>query len=144
MNGLHHATFINSHNSLRMGVATSGLAAKGGDTSPAMDPECSICLSDNYSPFSKIELDCGHSYHRDCILRWARQSSRCPMCRAPLDDCLLEILVIRDNMRLMFDRVEASHRIRARRLRQYKIEVGDASLRSPPTAPIQGDPFGGT
>jgi hypothetical protein len=41
---------------------------------------CSICLDEG----QKIQLDCGHLYHKECINRWLLESSSCPECRANL------------------------------------------------------------
>jgi hypothetical protein len=41
---------------------------------------CSICLDEG----QKIQLHCGHVYHKECINRWLLESSTCPECRANL------------------------------------------------------------
>ena len=41
--------------------------------------ECPIC-TENIG-FCKRELECGHSYHRECIGRWNSVNFNCPMCR---------------------------------------------------------------
>ena len=44
-------------------------------------PDCAICLMPiNYGKpeWQKLSLDCGHCYHRRCILNWGKQ---CPTCR---------------------------------------------------------------
>ena len=43
---------------------------------------CNICLQENpEEPMTTLE--CGHSFHTSCILKWFRgPSSTCPMCRA--------------------------------------------------------------
>ena len=41
---------------------------------------CSIC----YSPISeesKISLDCKHTFHGQCIVKWFKHKTNCPICR---------------------------------------------------------------
>ena len=40
--------------------------------------ECSICLEEceNY-----IKLNCNHIYHYECISKWIKSSTTCPLCR---------------------------------------------------------------
>ena len=55
---------------------------------------CAICFLDitekEYYSNDSIELDCYHSYHKDCISQWVlNQSSKnnipnCPICRSPV------------------------------------------------------------
>ena len=45
---------------------------------------CIICLQ---SKFTKIELRCGHCFHRKCIDEWARWKPTCPVCHGSLDIC---------------------------------------------------------
>ena len=73
--------------------------------------ECVICLDTGHL----IELDCGHRFHRRCILAWARVNPECPMCRSPLDGCLLEILVMEEYIRDMKTVVRRGRRERERR-----------------------------
>jgi len=42
---------------------------------------CSICLSDFKVNESIYKTDCGHYYHKDCILKHFSNSYNCPMCR---------------------------------------------------------------
>ena len=46
------------------------------------DPECVICLSSVAWADRVANPACGHVFHRDCIVRWLRQGSTCPVCRA--------------------------------------------------------------
>lgn len=41
---------------------------------------CSICLEDIDD--NKIELKCGHIYHKQCINSWLKVCYNCPYCRA--------------------------------------------------------------
>ncbi|KAI4305714.1 hypothetical protein L6164_029065 [Bauhinia variegata] len=43
---------------------------------------CSICLDKLCDPTSEVVgTPCSHVFHRDCILRWLKNHSSCPMCR---------------------------------------------------------------
>ena len=48
---------------------------------------CSICLSDLTD--NKTTLECGHTFHADCISSWFRsQHVSCPECRGVPNKCL--------------------------------------------------------
>ncbi len=59
--------------------------------------ECIICMSDEPKSYQKLE--CKHSFHKQCILKWSRRSNTCPVCRRILpsafghrdDDAMREI-----------------------------------------------------
>eukprot|EP01083_Nonionella_stella_P119569 357528_1 len=65
--------------------------------------ECSICLeslSTIAKPSKTIALECGHSFHAQCIRQWCKvqrgQFKRCPLCRShiyKLDDESNDILI---------------------------------------------------
>ena len=43
--------------------------------------ECSICL-EKYKVNDKIlNLNCRHSFHKDCINIWLKDNNTCPQCR---------------------------------------------------------------
>lgn len=45
-----------------------------------MNMECSICMEvihDN----NLTKTECGHTFHFQCLLRWSRQHTNCPLCR---------------------------------------------------------------
>jgi hypothetical protein len=48
---------------------------------------CTICQNGDNSPtevaWRRIK-SCGHTFHRDCIDRWFREHSRCPICRVDI------------------------------------------------------------
>lgn len=46
--------------------------------------ECAICMEDvsSMNTHSSKRLECGHSFHIDCILGWFKESSVCPVCRS--------------------------------------------------------------
>ncbi|XP_055387731.1 uncharacterized protein LOC129616226 [Condylostylus longicornis] len=41
---------------------------------------CSICMSD-IREREKTYLNCGHSFHSECIQKWLKVKSFCPNCR---------------------------------------------------------------
>jgi hypothetical protein len=48
-------------------------------------PNCAIC-TDDFTPKEQTrKLPCEHFYHDGCIRPWLKQSSTCPVCRAPLN-----------------------------------------------------------
>jgi hypothetical protein len=42
--------------------------------------QCPVCLDDLDG--SVMTLDCGHSFHRNCVALWFRRSPTCPVCRS--------------------------------------------------------------
>lgn len=47
------------------------------------EPECVICLDSLLDMTRQCTLlECGHTYHRDCIKRWTMEKG-CPICRCP-------------------------------------------------------------
>ena len=72
-----------------------------------MEPQCcSICLDElGAAPHT---LACGHAFHTDCILAWARSDSvhhaRCPVCREPralVADTLVASAMAAGDLRLL-------------------------------------------
>lgn len=49
------------------------------ETEPSEDSQCSICL-ENFTG-TAVKLGCDHLFHRDCIQRWLREHTTCPVCR---------------------------------------------------------------
>lgn len=46
------------------------------------EPECSICMDSGDDAAKFVEFPtCKHLYHEDCIVRWLKKKSTCPMCR---------------------------------------------------------------
>jgi len=70
--------------------------------------KCIVCFED--MNLSSVILDCGHVFHRRCILKWARISPTCPICRESLQSCLLEIIVVEDARRRLHRRLESNAR----------------------------------
>ena len=47
--------------------------------------ECSICLTENITPFNKCITQCNHNYCKDCLDSWFNKGKdTCPMCRQPI------------------------------------------------------------
>jgi len=55
---------------------------KNKDLSGLSDSTCSICL-DNYKCRQHfLNLNCNHSFHKKCIIKWFKKYNRtCPVCR---------------------------------------------------------------
>lgn len=47
--------------------------------------ECCICLS-NFEDGHKVKVlpKCSHRFHSECVDKWLRNCSNCPLCRTPL------------------------------------------------------------
>lgn len=46
---------------------------------------CCICCDDIVCEKGRFVLDCGHTFHGNCILRSFKHDNRCPMCRSKVD-----------------------------------------------------------
>jgi hypothetical protein len=55
-----------------------------------MQPECGICLLPMEFQETHKKLDCQHSFHTDCIMRWFQYKVNCPLCRKKGQDHLEE------------------------------------------------------
>lgn len=44
---------------------------------------CSICL-ENMCGVGTILLECGHVFHKACMIEWGQRNETCPLCRSPL------------------------------------------------------------
>ncbi|XP_068667750.1 RING-H2 finger protein ATL66-like [Aristolochia californica] len=87
--GHHHATNIPPLHQ-RTGLdpaAISSIPVLLHVTSPADDVQCSICLS-NFVEGEKVKVLplCHHTFHPECVDKWLRTHSSCPLCRAALGD----------------------------------------------------------
>ena len=51
----------------------------GCDTSD--EDECPICMDSYCKENTAKKLECGHTFHKDCIVEWFRGDYRCPVCR---------------------------------------------------------------
>ncbi|TKR63217.1 hypothetical protein L596_027073 [Steinernema carpocapsae] len=49
------------------------------------DKQCTTCM-DNLKEGDEVgRLDCGHMFHRDCIVPWLQTRNTCPVCRAAIN-----------------------------------------------------------
>lgn len=46
--------------------------------------DCSICMTHIEEADETMTPPCGHTFHRNCLLRWMEEDRICPVCRAPL------------------------------------------------------------
>ena len=48
---------------------------------------CRICLDDLCSTENnKMDLECGHSFHQNCLDEWRKENNTCPICRAEVPE----------------------------------------------------------
>lgn len=47
-------------------------------------PKCTICFEPilDLNSVNCVELQCRHSFHRPCILKWCVEKQECPLCRS--------------------------------------------------------------
>jgi hypothetical protein len=48
------------------------------------DQTCSICYDEDSLDKNIITTKCGHTFHRDCLLKWYKRQNTCPYCRGEL------------------------------------------------------------
>ena len=58
----------------------SGTSAASVDGAAFVAQTCSICLDGDHDS-TWHTLHCNHTFHTNCIVRWLRTSSACPICR---------------------------------------------------------------
>ena len=46
---------------------------------------CSVCYDNNDN--ESVQLDCNHSFHKQCMLKWCEKSQTCPICRSDIIVC---------------------------------------------------------
>ena len=44
------------------------------------EPECSICMNDLNKGDAMGQLECGHAFHKQCVVAWLEGNSSCPRC----------------------------------------------------------------
>ena len=47
-------------------------------------PTCAICIEDLVIGEEAALLECGHMFHKDCVLPWIAKNHNCPVCRFEL------------------------------------------------------------
>jgi hypothetical protein len=63
------------------------------DLSKTANDDCSICLATLGLGSSHLTLSCGHIFHLQCLISNVKaQNKECPLCRATIDNSLLNIL----------------------------------------------------
>lgn len=63
-----------------------------GNSSTGIDQkECSICLA-MFEDGERVKVlpECLHAYHSDCVDKWLKNKSSCPLCRSSLDSTATE------------------------------------------------------
>ncbi|CAN7038957.1 unnamed protein product [Brassica rapa subsp. trilocularis] len=45
------------------------------------ETDCPVCLTKLSSAESRMELQCSHVFHRDCVIKWLKKNPSCPICR---------------------------------------------------------------
>ncbi|EOA18814.1 hypothetical protein CARUB_v10007427mg [Capsella rubella] len=50
-----------------------------------MKEVCMVCREELSPSASLRKIQCGHVYHRDCILRWLWWSAVCPYCKTDVE-----------------------------------------------------------
>lgn len=82
-------------------VAKSSLSKRELESLPtkSYDPElsagktqCQICFSDYKKGEELRMLPCLHDYHLQCIDRWFKESSTCPICRADVSETIADMV----------------------------------------------------
>lgn len=43
--------------------------------------DCPICLTELSSAVSRMELRCSHVFHTNCLMKWLKENTSCPICR---------------------------------------------------------------
>mmetsp|Transcript_65573 Transcript_65573/g.58847 ORF Transcript_65573/g.58847 Transcript_65573/m.58847 type:complete len:468 (-) Transcript_65573:197-1600(-) len=49
------------------------------------EPECAVCMDDLAKGDEMGQLECGHTFHKDCIVEWLDTEPSCPMCRVSME-----------------------------------------------------------
>lgn len=47
--------------------------------------ECSVCLLEQRVGDLAVVLECGHAFHKTCLVPWLERNCICPACRLPLN-----------------------------------------------------------
>lgn len=53
-------------------------------------PSCSICFEECLTKLAI--LDCGHVFHRSCMIEWIEKEKRCPLCRKVVYSTFTELI----------------------------------------------------
>eukprot|EP01084_Bolivina_argentea_P228463 385857_1 len=81
--------YINVPNDIHEELQTTQLNTNRNDYNIEMEglnaneEQCVICM-DSLSAIGKIgKLECGHKFHRKCLIEWVESNQTCPLCRMP-------------------------------------------------------------
>ncbi len=55
------------------------------DLLEATNRECTVCLEEQKLGTSAVKLQCGHLFHRDCLIEWLKCQCTCPVCRFEIE-----------------------------------------------------------
>ena len=63
------------------------------------EPFCSICYEEYNNELDVVETNCGHQFHKDCLLKWwkIKNSNDCSYCRTKNVDINIVRIKWRDN-----------------------------------------------
>ena len=68
----------------KSGVAGHDIDAMASIVGEGCEDDCSICLEGFEAGKLFVPLQCGHSFHKECIQGWTKENDDCPNCRAPV------------------------------------------------------------
>merc|ERR1711939_1074179 len=65
----------------KLTIPSPGATRSTTTTKPSAPDTCAVCLADVDVPAERV-LECGHSFHMECIEKWLTKNPQCPVCRA--------------------------------------------------------------
>ncbi len=77
--------YSSSHSNYTSGKSSGGAYGISDDGDEYEAPTCCICLCEYEKGDKLTSLQCGHTYHSDCIDSWCSNHVRCPLCNFDLD-----------------------------------------------------------
>ncbi|KAJ3704327.1 hypothetical protein LUZ61_008032 [Rhynchospora tenuis] len=58
-----------------------------GTTDGGEKPECAVCITEFVDgQIGRLLPICGHKYHKECVDKWFREHSTCPICRTIVNE----------------------------------------------------------
>ena len=91
--------------------------------------ECVVCQEEK---IDELVLSCGHSFCRDCVLKWFKKSPDCPLCRSNQGVFYNVLLLNSDNPRVQL-RAARTLANRAKHNQEYKNAIREAGAIPPLT-----------
>ena len=67
--------------------------------SEKMNGNCVVCLNDFEANKYIVSLNCGHSFHKKCLIKWISRKETCPLC---LSNILTETIKRKPKVNPMF------------------------------------------